>query len=102
MRIRGKEYLEWISQGTPNTEYDEILPGGAQLNVEVRMKPLGFCAIFVSLYTRSGQALYEELFATLHATPDDGIIWGLTRALVEFRANHPQVSFIQVPPRFEV
>ncbi|WP_296256077.1 MULTISPECIES: hypothetical protein [unclassified Pseudomonas] len=102
MRIRGAEYLEWASQGGINTEYDEILPGGAQLNVEVRMKPHGVCAIFVSLYTRSGRALYEELFATLHGSPEEGLTWGVTRGLSEHRVHHSNVPARKIPPSHEV
>ncbi|WP_296257673.1 MULTISPECIES: hypothetical protein [unclassified Pseudomonas] len=102
MRIRGAAYLEWISQGSANAEYDEILPGGAQLNVEIRMKPHGVCGIFVSIFTRNGQALYEELFATLHATPDDGVAWGIARGYAAHRATQSHVSSRRIPPKHEV
>lgn len=101
MRIRSVEYLQWISQGIPQAEHDQILPGGVQLNVEARMKPHGFCAIFVSIYSRSGQALYEELFATLHATPEEGVTWGIGRGLAKHHPTHSQHATRQTRPPYK-
>jgi hypothetical protein len=87
MRIRGSGYLTWAVQGTISLQHDELLPGGVQLNVAVRMRPHGVCAIFVSLYARSGSALYEKLFATLHASQEQGLVWGISQGYHIYEAN---------------
>ena len=101
MRIRGAEYLKWISQGSINIHHDEILSGGAQLSVSVRMKHHGVCGIFIALYAKNGQALYEEAFATLHATPKEGLVWGVAGGVSTFQLNYSQNLSLRVQPPHE-
>lgn len=100
MPIRGTEYLRWIAEGKINAQHDQILPGGAHLNVESRMKPHGVCEIAVCLYARNGTALYEEMFGTLHDSPAAGLKWGIQHGIDEFGTRH--VHSLQIKPPQEL
>lgn len=81
MRNRGKKYWDWADADLHCRNYDERLPCGRLINLQVRLTRDSITQLFLGIYGIGGELLLEEYHDQCHGqTPSTAMAWGLKRA----------------------
>ena len=60
VRQRGEKYWEWLDSQQHSRSHAEELPNGMEFDVEVRLSPLAAIQVFIGVYNKSGEMVFEE------------------------------------------
>jgi hypothetical protein len=81
MRQRGEKYWEWVDAHQHNRSHAEELPNGKEIDVGVRLSSSGAIQMFIGVYDRSGEAIFEEYVRKADADSlSDALLTGVERA----------------------
>lgn len=81
MRNRGKVYWDWANPELHFRSYDERLPCGALINIQVRTSREKFTQVFFGIYGTKGLMLLEESYPDCQGqTMTAAMAWALQRA----------------------
>ena len=81
MRQRGEKYWEWVDTHQHSRCHAEELPDGKEIDVGVRMASSGAIQVFIGVYDRSGEAIFEEYNQKTDADSiSDALLKGVERA----------------------
>jgi len=81
MRQRGEKYWEWVDAQQHSRSHAEELSNGKEIDVGVRLSTTGAIQVFIGVYDRSGEAVFEEYIR--HSTADslsEALLAGVERA----------------------
>ncbi|MFK3973736.1 hypothetical protein ACI2KS_23775 [Pseudomonas sp. NPDC087358] len=81
MRKRGSAYWEWADAELHAMQHSEILPGGAQIDVQSRLSRTGVIQMFIGVYARDGRSVSEQYFP--HRDGEritEALAWGVREA----------------------
>lgn len=89
MRNRGKVYWEWANPELHFRNYDERLPCGTLINIQVRLSPESATQLFFGIYQENGLMQLEEYYPDCRGkTLTAAMVWALQRA-TDWAAEHP-------------
>ncbi|NIE74814.1 hypothetical protein F3J44_28770 [Pantoea sp. Tr-811] len=81
MRARGKLYWDWADPALHFRNYDERLPCGKLINIQVRLSPQNITQLFFGIYGDKGVMLLEEHYPQCDGqTLSAAMAWALQRA----------------------
>jgi hypothetical protein len=89
MRMRGNVYWAWVDPALNHRSYEETLPDGSRIDVQVRLSRGGTTQLFLGVYARAGMALHEEAY-------DDWPKRSLVRALAWGSMRARQIAETEV------
>ncbi|MFS0826896.1 hypothetical protein [Pseudomonas phoenicis] len=99
MRIRGDSFWSWADPTLHHRRHDETLPGGASLDVQVRLSRTGSTQLFLGVYGDSGLALHEEAYGSRPGeSMTRALAWGVARAR-EVAAQSATVARLPAMPQ---
>lgn len=81
MRTRGQIYWNWADPELHCRNYDERLPSGILLNIQVRLSKTNQTQLFVGIYGQTGMMIFEDSFLDRPGqTMSQALVWGLDLA----------------------
>ncbi|MGR6497969.1 hypothetical protein [Pseudomonas fulva] len=78
---RGEVFWQWADPTLHHRSHAEILPNGVSIDVQTRLSRTGSTQLFIGVYAKHGQRLFEEAFAKRPGeNMTKALSWGVTRA----------------------
>ena len=78
---RGEVFWQWADPTLHHRTHDETLDCGNCIDVQVRLSRTGATQMFIGVYAKEGQALFEEAFDNCPGdTMSRALVWGVAKA----------------------
>lgn len=78
---RGEIFWQWADPSVHHRTHVEILENGVAIDVQARLSRTGATQLFIGIYAKHGQRLFEEAFLKRPGeTMTTALLWGVGRA----------------------
>lgn len=78
---RGEIFWQWADPSLHHRTHVEIMENGVAIDVQARLSRTGATQLFIGIYAKHGQALYEEAFLKRPGeTMTRALLWGVGKA----------------------
>ncbi|MEK2608507.1 hypothetical protein WLF18_05240 [Pseudomonas shirazensis] len=78
---RGEIFWQWADPSLHHRTHVETMENGVAIDVQARLSRTGATQLFIGIYAKDGQALYEEAFLKRPGeTMTRALLWGAGKA----------------------